>query len=240
VISTLQLGQFGRQRFPVGTDPNFSSVSALLHMNGTNGSTTFTDQTGKTWSQYGSDFVLSTAVVKFGTASLKCYLSTSTNHIETAHHADFNLPGDFTIEWWQYWTALNPPPYQAALQHGYNVAGGLTIVTGNMDGKYGVYINTLTLVCTEATAGTTGAWVHYALTRSGSTVTLWRGGVSSASGSNAADLSVSKVFAIGGYGSDSGALGQAFNGYIDDFRVTKGVARYTATFTPPTSAFPDS
>lgn len=39
-------------------------------------------------------------------------------------------------------------------------------------------------------------------------------------------------------GSDGGGSTRYFNGYMDDFRVTQGVARYTAAFTPPTAAFP--
>jgi hypothetical protein len=37
----------------------------------------------------------------------------------------------------------------------------------------------------------------------------------------------------------SAGSGGDFSGYIDEFRITKGVARYTANFTPPTAPFPD-
>ncbi len=58
-----------------------------------------------------------------------------------------------------------------------------------------------------------------------------------ASATNSASLSNSLPFAIG---TQISTGTNNFNGYIDEFRITKGFARYTASFTPPDLAFPDS
>lgn len=226
-------------------DPYWSDVVSLLHFEGANGSTTFTDVKGKTWGRFGTDApVISTTQAKFGSSSMLVNPASAvrSSGMETGPSSDFDFgTGDFTIEWWQRWTSLSTPLYQCAFQRGYGVAGGITLVTGNSDGLYGFYIGApLVLVCSESTPPTTGVWVHYALTRSGNDFTIWRGGAASATGSNSSSISAAgKNFAVGSYASDSGALGQLFNGYFDDFRVTKGVARYTSTFTPPTASFPD-
>jgi hypothetical protein len=39
---------------------------------------------------------------------------------------------------------------------------------------------------------------------------------------------------------DNGGYAIDYQGYIDEIRITKGIARYTANFTPPSAAFPDS
>jgi len=54
------------------------------------------------------------------------------------------------------------------------------------------------------------------------------------SGSVYTDASALIVGAMG----TTGSFIYSMNGYIDDFRITKGIARYTAAFTPPTTAFP--
>lgn len=218
-----------------GAPPPFIT-SALLHFDGPDGSTVFVDETGKEWLRTGSP-IITTGQSRFGGSSLKVYGGGLTDHIETAAHSDFDFGvGDFTIQWWQYWTNSSTPMWQAAICRGYNEPGALVVVTGNADGKYNVLMGT-SLVCAETSASPTGEWVHYALTRHESAVTLWRNGAASAAGTSGANLNLSKRFAVGGYGTDSGAPGQAFNGCFDEWCATKGSALYVAPFTPPPAPF---
>ena len=78
-------------------------------------------------------------------------------------------------------------------------------------------------------------WYHYAVTRSGSTFRMFIDGVLEDTQTSSGSLNI----ALGGFRSGwsfDGANGY-FNGYVQDMRITRGVARYTATFTPPTSEF---
>ena len=95
------------------------------------------------------------------------------------------------------------------------------------------------------TAGNRGAtllsantWYHIAVTRSGNTFrTFVNGVVEKTYTSSAAVFSDATVpYNIGRTAYQSGTF--YYNGYMDDLRVTKGYARYTANFTPPTSAHP--
>jgi hypothetical protein len=84
-----------------------------------------------------------------------------------------------------------------------------------------------------------GTWYHVAVTRSGNTFKLFRNGVqngSTVTNSNSCPATASTGALY--VGSDVGGGFGNWNGYIDDLRITKGYARYTTNFTPPTQAFP--
>ncbi len=83
-----------------------------------------------------------------------------------------------------------------------------------------------------------GAWGHVAAVRNGNEIALYLDGVKSSSTINATgktvvDLGTSSFF-VGRAGSYAGDY---HNGYIDEFRVSNGIARWTTDFTPPTSAY---
>ena len=83
---------------------------------------------------------------------------------------------------------------------------------------------------------TINTWNHIAVSRSGSSLKVFLNGISVISLTNSVNFSRGGAL-IGTVTETIGAYG--INGYIDDLRVTKGVARYTANFVPPTTAFPD-
>jgi hypothetical protein len=79
-------------------------------------------------------------------------------------------------------------------------------------------------------------WTHVAVVRYNGTTTLYVNGVSGGTTTSLGNMT-DPDWIIGG-GRYGGSSPVSFNGYIDDLRITKGVARYTTSFTAPTAAFP--
>jgi hypothetical protein len=77
-------------------------------------------------------------------------------------------------------------------------------------------------------------WTHIAFVRSGTTLTCFLNGVSVGTTTTASSIGSASAGSYIG----SSQSGNYWFGYIDDLRVTKGYARYTSNFTPPTAALP--
>jgi hypothetical protein len=194
---------------------------------------------------------IDTTIKKYGTGSMK--FDGTGDYLTIRNNPAFSFgTGDFTIECWVYIAANSSPDgggnRTAGLFSAYAASGvvsrgytfeieGNASTTGTGLSFYNNNSGTqISLIAT--TTISQGTWHHVAVCRSGTTTRLFLNGSSVASGT-LSNQNVNSDYPI-----TIGRLGyasylQEFNGYIDDLRVTKGVARYTATFTPPTAAFPD-
>jgi hypothetical protein len=143
---------------------------------------------------------------------------------------NFAIDGNFTVEMWVYFN--NTTTYVFFDMRGIGTAApnNPVLFWSNSASKIQAYINDDFRI----TSGTlnTAQWYHVALTRSGTTVTLYVDGVSQGTYTYSASITQQALYV--GTGSGLGS----FNGYIDDLRITKGFARYTANFTAPTAPFP--
>ena len=91
---------------------------------------------------------------------------------------------------------------------------------------------------TSSIVVSTGTWTHVAWVRSSGTLVIYVNGVSGGSVANSTNISDTGLTIGTPNDWRDTSASYHYNGYIDDLRVTKGYARYTTTFTPPTSAFP--
>jgi len=145
--------------------------------------------------------------------------------------------GDFTVEAWVYVAASKLQAIMDTRAVNSNTTGiALAIDASNF--PY-VYVNNATLF-TSSTAITLNTWTHLAMVRSSGTITLYINGTKPSTGSaanttNLTDTALT-VGSVIDYRDTTATL--HFNGYIDDLRITKGFARYTANFNVPTVAFP--
>ena len=222
------------------TDPYRSQVSLLLHGDGTNGSTTITDSSPspKTVTAFG-DAQISTAQSKFGGSSLA--FDGTGDYLQFPDDPSFEFGSSpFTIECFIYLTAL-PDYFDAHVYSARNdplQTGVVLAVRTNLKLRFyrGPGLNNL-----ESNSSLQlNTWHHIAVTRSSNTVTLWLDGINVGSRSLAVSLGSNPIIRISSVVTDPTSIPGAFvTGYIDDLRVTKGVARYTSNFTPPTAPFPD-
>jgi len=215
------------------TDPYFSSVSLLLHMDGSNGSTTFTDSSSNAFSATVSgNAQISTTNPKFGTGAGS--FDGNGDYVTFANNAAFNFgTGDFTVESWFNGTGTILGKWGSGNQVAYVLIISSTQINFSV-GSAGVY-STGFLFNTTISSNT---WYHVAITRSGTTLRCFLNGTQIGTDQTSSqNLTSTATVDIGVTKSN---LSSYFNGSIDDVRLTKGVARYTASFTAPSAAFPDS
>lgn len=219
------------------TDPYWSSVVALLHFEGPDHSTTFTDETGHLWElATSSPAEISTTKSKFGGSSLHDNVSATYGGIRAVDpHSQFNFgTGDFTVEWWN--NLDDNAVYQTFFAMGYVSSGDMLLQTTSTS-SIAVYVSG-TSVMSSSTTIPTGVWTHYAIVKDSGVLRLYINGVQACSVSDSTSLTDFDYPAIGGRG-NTGTY--PTHGYIDEFRATKGVCRYPSgtTFAVPTAAFPN-
>ncbi len=219
-----------------GGDPYWANVVSLMHFDGASGSTTFTDEKGRSWSRNGSTTVISTAQSKFGGSSL--YVGNTrgagtSNGLYTASSSDFDYgTGDFTIEWWQYLT--DTTNNQCLLSRGGFATAGSMLIQKDPS-EVVAYIGPSKVL--SESMPTVNVWQHNAFCRESGTVRKYRNGVQTYTTSGAGSVSHTAALGIGAYANGT----YATCGYLDDMRITKGVCRYPGgtTFAVPTAPFPN-
>lgn len=218
---------------PVAANDSF--VKSNLLFDGADGSTYFKDETGKPWTATSLAYI-DTSDAAEGSA---LYLEGSSDWITTPDHIDFTLgTSEFTIEaWFKTNKALGTFPAIAGQGDStFSGAGSawllLLIDAGTVRFHYNVGGSTFTMDGTTVFSNTVNpGWHHVAITRSGNVFRMFVDGVQEATVTNAVTINnVSTVVTIGGL-KDYGGL--EWLGWIDNFKLSVGTARYTANFTPP-------
>lgn len=235
-------GYLSNVRFVKGTavyDPSQSTISVptapvtaitntQLLLNFANAA--IVDSTGLNNLETVGNVTISNSVKKYGTGSIYFdgvgdYLLPNSGGADTFAFGTLN----FTIEFWLYLNSVS------GLQFIYEGRGAATTPTIYMNGSSLTYFTNSSDRITSTLS--TGVWYHVALTRSGTSTRMFVNGMQVGStyfdSTNYTNTANRPVIGV-----EAGTTQHFLNGYLDDFRVTKGLARYTSNFTPPTSALP--
>jgi hypothetical protein len=210
-------------------------TKALLHFNGADASTTFTDESGKTWTAEGSAQIdtdqkrLGNASGIFGAGSI----------ISSPNNADFDFGSDnFTIDFCVMYSTKANQANLIEKRSGYTVVTPFLITSSNttLTAKISMGVTWDVIISGEHNYSD-NTWHHIALVRSGNDFKLFSDGTQLGDTSTVSGSLMTNTDNITVGGS---ANGYYLYGWIDELRISKGIARWTANFTPPTAEYAEA
>lgn len=207
-------------------------VKLLLHMDGSNGSQTFLDSSASNHTMLAEHHTQqSTAQKKFGTASAQ--YDGIDDYMTTSYDSDFDFgSGDFTIDFWVYFNVVNTADF-FTIRNGSDYAIEAYYYKPQNTTNY--YINNGTYIGSTSNNSYFDpyTWYHMAFVRNGDNWKVYQNGVETNTGTSSATINNNGATVF------IGSLDIRFpNMYIDEFRVSKGIARWTSSpFTPPASSY---
>ena len=229
------------QGFLLGAGGINGDTECMLHMDGTDGGTTFTDScteggnTAKTWTASGNAHT-STDQYKFGTASAQ--FDGTGDYINTPATSDWDFGSDnFTIDFWMRPGVVDS---QQRLFGNLNSGGSSAqfefILGGSNNMSFSGSLPSGLAVTNSATLAI-NTWYHIAVTRSGNDWRLFVNGTAGSTASFSGTMGANTTTSIGRSGEYNAQL---YTGFIDEVRITPGVAIWTANFTPPVGPYQTS
>lgn len=226
----------------VSSDPDIeggidSYTKLMLHANGEDGAQTYTAETGQTVTFVGTA-QLDTAVKKFGSACL--LLDGDSDYLTIPDSSDWDLgTDDFTIDFWVYFNTLPASGAQVGLVSHFDGSTGWATYLYNVSGTLTLYLYSFddAVNINKATTFSTATWYHIAIVRSGNSWYWFKDGTQiGTTGSSSGSLQSATTPLKIGYRGDSGYL----DGSIDEFRLSKGIARWTSNFSVPTEEYTEN
>ena len=175
---------------------------------------------------------VSTSVVKYGTGSMS--FDGTGDWLTSLDTPNLQLgTGKFTIEGWVYLNAIGSA--RGFVSKGTSTTGWSLSTNSSNQVVFSYASSTITSTGTLSVS----TWYFVTVVREGTGTNqtkIYINGTNDGTGTVATDFNQTSIMYVGA----DRVAGSALNGYIDDLRITKGIARYTANFTAPTAAFPNN
>jgi hypothetical protein len=218
-------------QYPFTAAPTFTDSGSTTHTITANGNA----ETNTT------QYKFATSAAHFGGGSV--------DYVYPPDHADWYMStGNFTVDFWLRFDTVTGDVYHGLFGQAVDASNYSTFYVRVVSGQATFYYRveeaaTAAFFNSGAVTVVADTWYHVALIRGwGGVANTWAITVDGEM-KNTATIAddwpdFAGVFIIGAYYRDSDTTWYSLNGWLDEFRVSKGVARWTADFTPPTQEYP--